>query len=193
MLERGGCLLAVLLTLVAYCSAQNTTCSTDEDCSNLNLATVMYAGVCDTSSGICSCNSTLSTDCFHISGNMCAFTLCGDYTNTTNECRLGKKSRTTALLLSIFLINFGAANFYIEQYALAIPQIVLGLLVCVFQIGSCAAACVRDDKEKTTISCILCCSINTVVSLAIFSWWIADLVIFALNDRMDGDGCPLYT
>ncbi len=29
------------------------------------------------------------------------------------------------------------------------------------------------------------------VSLAMVAWWIADAVIFGLNNRDDGDGCPL--
>ena len=184
-----------------------SSCLTDADCVSSQVRdTVAYGGVCEfegnetinstttttNTTGVCSCNSTLPSDCFEVSGGVCSLTKCGEYTNTTEECRLGRRSKTTALLLSIFLINFGAANFYVAQYAYAIPQIIIGLLLCVFQIGSCAATCARSDKEKTSIPCFLCCSINSVLSLTIFAWWIADIVIFATDKRTDGDGCPLY-
>ena len=106
------------------------------------------------------------------------------------RCRKGTKSRTVAILLSVFLINFGAANFYIERYELAIPQIILGLFLCFFQFGSCAIAASRDDD--TSKPCIICCSINSLISLLFLAWWIADLVIFVTNDRTSRDGCPLF-
>ena len=196
-------LLSLLLLLSLYLVSS---CSTDEECATRNVLdmTNNTGGVCNfdnstsnntntsNSTGVCSCNPDLPTDCFTVSNGLCSLTQCGVYTNTTSECRQGTKSKTTALLLSIFLINFGAANFYIEQYAYAIPQIIIGLLLCVFQFGSCAATCARSDKEKTSIPCVVCCSINSVLSLTIFAWWIADIVIFATDSRDDGDGCPLY-
>lgn len=177
-----------LLIFLNACYAQN--CSRDDECSDPH--DVVYGGVCDQLTGECTCNDTLPTLCFEISNNTCMSTVCSMYYNVTNDCRVGTKSKTTTILLSIFLINFGAANFYIERYALAVPQIILGLLLCVFQFGSCAAACTRGDKDKTSIPCILCCSINSVLSLSLFSWWIADLIIFATGSQTSGDGCPLY-
>uniref|UniRef100_A0A1X7UD68 TM2 domain-containing protein n=1 Tax=Amphimedon queenslandica TaxID=400682 RepID=A0A1X7UD68_AMPQE len=197
--------LSLLLSLYLVSS-----CTTDEECATMEVLdmTNNTGGVCDfdnstinnntnstntsNSTGVCTCNPNLPADCFTVSNGLCSLTQCGVYTNTTSECRLGTRSKTTALLLSIFLINFGAANFYIEQYAYAIPQIIIGLLLCVFQFGSCAATCARSDKEKTSAACIVCCSINSVLSLTIFAWWIADIVIFATDSRDSGDGCPLY-
>lgn len=183
-----------LCLLLFTCIATSQSCTSDEDCSPY-METLPYgAGVCNIITGTCTCNVTLPSGCFEVSNNTCITTACGTFNNITNECRVGTKSRTTALLLSIFLINFGAANFYIERYEFAIPQIIIGLLLCVFQFGSCAASCARDDKEKTSIPCILCCSVNSILSLTVFSWWIADLVIFATNSRMSGGNsvCPLY-
>ncbi len=186
------CLLLtfVLLCLVgsSWTQTNRTECTNDEQCSEYD-----DVGICN--SGTCDCDPSLPEGCFEVNNatNMCVLTSCATFVNGTDICRLGNKSRTTALLLSIFLINFGAANFYIEKYAFAIPQILLGLLVCVFQFGACGATCTRSDSDETSVPCIVCCGINSVLSLAIFSWWLADLVIFALNDRSDGDGCPLYT
>ena len=33
--------------------------------------------------------------------------------------------------------------------------------------------------------------IGVVLALIVLAWWIADMVIFANNDRTDGNGCPL--
>lgn len=50
----------------------------------------------------------------------------------------------------------------------------------------------RRDNEGATWKCISCCTVNALISLTFFAWWIADLVIFATNQRDDGDGCRLY-
>jgi len=51
--------------------------------------------------------------------------------------------------------------------------------------------CRRDDNGPT-FKCATCCFCNALLSLMFFAWWIADLVIFATNQRIDGDDCPLY-
>jgi hypothetical protein len=117
--------------------------------------------------------------------------ICYTFLKDKDMCVNGRFQRLTALLLSIFLINFGAANFYIEQYALAIPQLIIGLIACVFQFGSCAERCISDEDSKATKMCVFCCGFNTLFSCLLFAWWLADLVIFALNWRLDGRGCPL--
>ncbi len=179
----------VFLCLVgsSWTQENRTVCTNDDDCSDYDV------GLCN--NGTCECIGNLTEGCFEANNvtNLCELNSCATFSNDSSVCRMGIKSRKTALLLSIFLINFGAANFYIEDYALAIPQILLGLLVCVFQFGACGATCARSDSDETSVPCIICCSFNSFLSILIFAWWIADLVIFALNDRMDGNGCPLYT
>lgn len=149
-------------------------------------------GECDLTTGRCLCNQSELGECFILnsSSNYCVKNPSFCYSYENGSCREGRRSRTVAILLSIFLLNFGAANFYIEQYALAIPQIILGLALCLFQFGSCAVAGTRD--EDTSVPCIVCCSINSVISLTFLAWWIADLIIFATNNRLDGSNCPLY-
>lgn len=187
---------SILLVLCASypVSAQNSyqfaNCSTRPDlsCNILNLT----VGECNETSGICYCNQSTLDNCFTLneSDNYCVQTWCYSYQPDKGTCRFGRRRRLVALLLSIFLINFGAANFYVERYEFAIPQIILGLALCLFQFGSCAVAGTRDGE--TTPPCIICCSINTALSLLFLSWWVADLVIFATNQRMDGSSCPLY-
>ena len=182
-------LLVTLLlpALMSVCFCADGNCTEDNDCSM-----TMGLGVCN-ETGLCECNSSLPLDCasFNATTSLCVLEPCYVYVGGEQLCRRGTFSRTTALLLSIFLINFGAANFYIQQYIIAAFQILLGLLLIVLQFGSCGASCTR--KETTSKLCIFCCIGNSVISLIVFSWWIADLVFFATNTRLDGAGCPLYT
>lgn len=183
----------VLLGHLSWLQAQEVTdCSMRQDflCNTMNWTDI---GECNFTTGNCSCNQSTLGDCFTLNtNNYCVESRCYSYQELQGTCRKGRLQRTIALLLSIFLINFGAANFYIERYELAVPQIVLGLMMCLFQFGSCAVAGARESDGDTTIPCIVCCSINSVLSLLFFSWWIADLIIFATNTRLDGMGCPLY-
>lgn len=168
----------------------STDCTTRPDlsCNGLNYTTV---GECNLTTGICYCNQSTLGDCFTLNEtNYCVETRCYSYQQKEGTCRFGRRRRLVALLLSIFLINFGAANFYVERYEFAIPQIILGLALCLFQFGSCAVAGTRDGE--TTPPCIICCSINTFLSLLFVAWWVADLIIFATNKRTDGSSCPLY-
>lgn len=174
-----------------------TSCQTDTNCSlradpPCNLINETQVGRCDDGTGMCSCKQPEVSNCFVLnsSTNYCVerSSTCISYEN--GVCREGKKRRTVAILLSVFLITFGAANFYIERYEFAIPQIILGLALCLFQFGSCAVAGSRD--KDTSIPCIVCCSINSIISLTFLAWWIADLIIFSTNKRLDREMCPLY-
>ena len=180
-------ILLVLPALLSICLGATGNCTEDSDCSMTS-----GLGVCN-ETGLCECNATLPLDCATISNvsGQCVLEPCYVYVGGDQLCRQGNFSRTTALLLSIFLINFGAANFYIQRYILAAFQIVLGLLLIALQFGSCGASCTR--KETTSKLCIVCCIGNSFISLIVFSWWLADLIIFATNTRLDGGSCPLYT
>ena len=182
-----GFVVVIVLAAVSDLHALNCTDEQYEyvDCSCQNVTAI---GLCNSTTGVCDC---INSTCFILdaSSNCCQLDPCYRYLLDTGECEPLSKNRITAILLSVFLINFGAANFYIERYELAIPQIILGLFLCFFQVGSCAVAKTRDDD--TSIPCIICCSINSLLSLLFFAWWIADLVIFISNTRDDGRMCPL--
>ena len=160
------------------------------DCDSGNFSCSIYPDVGVCVNGSCYCNDTTLGDCFELINGTCQLSQCYQYFPDGMVCRKGTRSRLTAILLSVFLINFGAANFYIQRFELAIPQIILGLLLCFFQFGSCGVASTRDDD--TSIPCIICCSINSLISILFLAWWIADLVIFVNNSRPSRDGCPLY-
>lgn len=183
-----SCIVVALLVLCVQVALgqQEANCTLQPSCSNFT-----NIGECNIITGNCSCNETELDACFRLEESLCVLNSpCWQYMEAEGECRNGRRSRTVAILLSVFLINFGAANFYIERYEFAVPQIILGLILCFFQFGSCAVAGTRD--ETTTAPCIICCSINSFISLLFLAWWIADVTIFALGQRTDGSGCPLY-
>jgi len=191
--------LASVLLLVAGSRQQTATpAPLDPDCTARQFGCVLMntsvpVGQCNSTTGNCTCESPAPLDdCFILNdtANVCQLQKCFSYNQADGTCTRGRRRRVVALCLSIFLINFGAANFYIERYDLAIAQIILGLALCFFQFGSCAVAGSRDGD--TTPPCIICCSINSFMSLLILAWWIADLVIFATNKRLDGKYCALY-
>lgn len=209
-MTRTSVVWALVGALVALGSAQLPECTNETLCSS-----VSGVGVCV--EGTCAC--VLASDpsrnlsrCFELSNSSEGFETCVDtgplcmyqawrgpdhdccFTYMAPNCVRGRFSRLTAILLSVFLINFGAGNFYIERYDLAIPQLIIGLLACLFQIGACSERCVNRDEDdsKPTKCCVFCCGFNAFFSCLLFVWWLVDLVLFALNIRMDGRGCALY-
>ena len=55
-----------------------------------------------------------------------------------------------------------------------------------------------EDEGFLSSFCIMasCCIVSIVVVLALIPvavWWLADLIIFALNPRIDGNGCSLVS
>ena len=188
-----SCIAVVLLSLLfCGCNGQSNNCSYGT-CSGYT-----EVGKCDIPSGLCRCNlnvanSTSPLPCFSYNEteNYCLLLKCTSFDAGSLQCRNGTKSRLTALLLGIFLVNIGAANFYVARYEFAIPQLVLGLALCTLQIGTCVTECERGSDP--TVKCACCCFFNSMVSLLFLAWWIADIVQFATNARLDGSGCPLIT
>ena len=119
-------ILKVLLTVLLASSA-SAICMNDTDCSREGVAR------CNQTTRMCECPLTCFSLTQEVNGT-CVMDMCASLDDDGN-CRNGRNSRTTALLLSIFLINFGAANFYIERYELAAIQLFLGLFLCCIQVG----------------------------------------------------------
>ena len=145
--------------------------------------------------GQCSCS-----DCFFLNdtANSCYINPpCTDYNANTGQCTDNRRKTLTAFLLTFFLVPTGAANFYIDRLDFAIPQLILGIIYIFFQccVMPCVRKCAKDAKEnddgcKGLISCALCIP-YCLLAMLFFSWWIADLVIFGTNQRLDGDSCDL--
>ena len=168
-------------------SDEQSSCVHNANCSEKGPNSFVYC-----QAGRCICH-----ECFILNSitNRC-YTMppCTDYDNTTGQCIDRRKSQLTAFLLAFFLTWTGAANFYINRLEYAIPQLIFGILFCSM---CCVIGCVRQttkDTEENPIKWCVGCFVGTSTCLlyALFlAWWIAELVIFATNERHDGSGCSL--
>ena len=126
-----------------------------------------YHGVCNRYNTGCICNDGYVTH---------------DFPDV--QCNYEQKEQLTAFLLSFFLGIFAAGQWYVGNYALAAPKLAIGLInCCVF--GSSKTSD-DDGKEKKTF-----CA--TLFFLVVFAWWLADVIIFGINDYTDGDGVDLQS
>lgn len=172
-------------------------CTMNSDCFPPQF-TVVPTVLIECSSGQCLCR-----ECFTFVNGTCAVDSCPDYfyNQPSQMCVDDRPSQLAAFLLSFFLSATGAANFHIDRDDLAAAQLVILL---VFLISSytlcyipCCLACCGTDKENVKGTGLFVCTICLVVLLivalflVIWAWWIADLVIFARNDREAGNGCTL--
>lgn len=152
---------------------------------------------CD--NGLCVCQ-----ECFELDGNRCReLAPCQTYSSTTRSCNDARRSQLIALLLSIFLSEVGAANFYIARNDLAGGQLAIFLMsfvvIFVAACPCCFLCCCKDESGERTavalvgyvIAIIVGGVIALICSLMILAWWIADLVIFIQNSRLDGQNCML--
>lgn len=172
-------------------------CSKLNDCLPFHLQNITTSFVeCNSEDGQCHCYS-----CFilNVTSNQC-YTLinCTLYDDTTNSCMDIRRSQLIAIIFAVVLTIGGAANFYIDRLDLAIPQLALGALFTLFPfIGFCIKG-VLDDFDYTydrikRIVWIIKFVLYSIVTLALLAWYVADIVTFAVNTRLDGQGCPLRT
>ena len=145
--------------------------------------------------GECVCN-----ECFHRSDeeeNCSVDAPCWTYDTTENRCKDHRRSQQTAVILAAIVSCVGAANFYVARYECAVPQLLLiVVLICASSFGRVIRCCSDDKKRETDQLCLWCSTIVAAVLavlalLAIIAWWIADVVIFVQNTRLDGSDCPL--
>jgi hypothetical protein len=160
--------------------------------------------------GTCVCQ-----DCFYRLNDTCEKRKCHHFENDTRSCVDDRKSQKDILILSIFLSSTGAANSYIGQDTLGLIQsgillLTLILCMCICCVKKCCLDCCSSFEDEC--ECCDCCEdfwgcfckefcarICVYIScvgimlcfLVIISWWVADIVAFSENVRLDGDGCPL--
>ena len=143
--------------------------------------------------GSCVCNFCFQAD----SIGKCTLDSCYSYDSTLDQCSSKAPRWLAVLLMTILVGGTGAANFYIKRYEFAIPQLVLFCLIlimpCIICSLYCCTGCDCGDKCKmcNLIINFLLALLLLIANLSLLSWWIADLVIFSLNARTDGDGCNL--
>ena len=180
-------------------------CTNDSECVPTEFPTA------NVPSELVSCvdGACLCLQCFtpNTTSGLCALHRpCFDYDYLRDECVDNRKSRETALLLSIFLSSSGAANFYIGQNVLGGVQLglltILILSICLCTCCGCCLICFDDDFEGCCCDCydgesmficlfLFLLFLVCLVLLVIMFWWAVDIAVFSLNDRPDGNGCSL--
>eukprot|EP00731_Ephydatia_muelleri_P006487 Em0003g735a len=171
-------------------------CTADSNCSPSNITGYPVPNGVKCINNACVCSGS----CFSLStvASRCTYSTCGWYNPNTTVCTaFAPKSQLTAFLLSFFVMPTGAANFYIGQNGLGGAQLALFLLTIIISyVSCCIKICTKRGSNEGGAGlfvCLSCCTglLTLLISLVTLAWWIADLVIFARNQRTMGNGCPL--
>ena len=104
------------------------------------------------------------------------------------KCNYKKKSQLKAFLLELFLC-YGAGHFYIHNYRLAVPKlIVFAFFYCLF----IALRIITKAKEENKLANLIICISAGVTFIGMLTWQIIDLVNFGKNNYKDGNKIPLF-
>lgn len=186
------CTIVTAILLLVCCTelVQPLSCTSAANCTNEVIANPSQFVSCVNNT--CVCNS-----CFQSDTGMCTVARCYSYNIAGDTCSSTAQKWLAALVISILLGGTGAANFYIGRYEFAIPQLVLFcfimILPCVICVLYCCTGCDCGDVARVcglVVNFILAI-ILLILNLCLASWWVADAVIFILNERQDGNGCGL--
>jgi len=105
------------------------------------------------------------------------------------ECNYIKRSQLKAFLLELILSN-GVGHFYLGNYYLAIPKLIIWVFSYYFFIFlriTCKAA-----EENKRINFFIA-SLSLFFCIGMLTWQIIDVVLFALNKYKDSYGIDLLS
>lgn len=129
------------------------------------------------------CNSSLTCECLPM--------FKGDF------CELPRRSQFTAFMLSFMFTSFGAMNWYLGLFAIALPQTILGVVTLCCCAGLSSGKNVKDwdekgysDKTKAILSCFIILGFVFNIMMAI--WWFCDWSRVLTHNIVDGKGDELY-
>ena len=119
---------------------------------------------------------------------------------TAIYCNYEQKEQLIAFLLSLFLGYFAVGRFYCELWLTAGLKLALTVgmpcliccVTCIFGVSIMGNKSSRSSSGvcgAAVAGCGTCFTI--IVSLAIFGWALADVILFALNKIDDGNGVEL--
>jgi hypothetical protein len=118
--------------------------------------------------------------------------------NTPNAvfCTYERKKQLTAFLLQFFI--FCAGQFYVGNIQYAIPQLLLTILLCVLgAIKSVMKITFFAQKDENDEPIERPCKHSIIIwtvellTVTLFVWWLADIIIFGMNNYVDKHGIPL--
>ena len=97
------------------------------------------------------------------------------------QCNYKKKYQLKAFLLELFLC-YGAGHFYIHNYKMAIPKLVVfAFFYCLF----IALRVITKAKEENKTANLIICIGAGVTFILLLTWQIVDLIFFGLNKYKD--------
>lgn len=103
------------------------------------------------------------------------------------KCNYEEKGQLKAFLLEFFL-SYGAGHFYVHNYKLAIPKlIVFAFFYCLF----IALRIITKAKEENRCANLIICISAGVTFVGMLVWQIIDLVFFGKNKYNDGNNIEL--
>ena len=103
------------------------------------------------------------------------------------QCNYKQKLQLKAFLLELFLC-YGAGHFYIHNYKLAIPKLVVFVFFyCLF----IALRIITKAKEENKKANLIICIGAGISFVGMLSWQIIDLINFGKNNYKDGNNVPL--
>ena len=150
--------------------------------------------LCDTDKGLCIFNSSSQ---FNFSNNLNSS---GYYCNctsryqtfpndSTNQCSYQLYSQKTAFLLELF-ISFGAGNFYIQNYEIAVPKLLFWFVGYYLFI---ILRMVTKKSEENNTTALLVALIGCIFCFGMLTWQIVDCFLFGFNLYLDGNGLKPYS
>ena len=113
------------------------------------------------------------------------------YTNDPDKNEIGctykQKRQLKAFLFELFLC-YGAGHFYIHNYKLAIPKLVVfAFFYCLF----IALRIITKAKEENRLANLIICISAGISFVGMLIWQIIDLINFGKNKYKDGNNIPL--
>ena len=107
--------------------------------------------------------------------------------NNEMGCNYEQKRQLKAFLLEFFL-SYGSGNFYIHNYKLAVPKLVVFIFFyCLFIV----LRIITKAKEENKLANLIICISAGIVLVGMLTWQIIDLVKFGKNQYKDGNGVEL--
>lgn len=107
--------------------------------------------------------------------------------DNTVKCNYEQKKQLKAFLLELF-VCYGSGHFYIHNYKLAIPKLIVFIFFyCLFIV----LRIITKAKEENKLANLIICISAGVVLVGMLTWQIIDLVYFGKNKYNDGNGVPL--
>lgn len=110
--------------------------------------------------------------------------------SASQYCGYEQKKQLTAFLLQFFVFC-GAGQFYVGNIKYAVPQLLLCLSPCLICCLQLCFGIKRGDAQGGSGPALVIMILNCLFSLTVCAWWLADVIIFGMNNHLDSNGVPL--